>query len=99
MQVSALVICRNKEILKTMIRLIDGEYGWYATGAISDEEAMGLFSFSSYNIVLFGSGVDLKSIEVLSKEFQWINPSIKIVTHYGGGSGLLFGEIHEAFRK
>jgi hypothetical protein len=99
MKTHILVICRNKDILNTIKKLIDSQPGWSAHGAANEAEARELFSVGAYNIILIGSGIDDELATILEKEFRWINPSVKIVKHYGGGSGLLFGEIHEALRK
>lgn len=99
MEARILVICRDKDIRQTIVRLLDGHQGWKVQGVATDEEAMELFSLSKFHVVLLGSGVDDHQAAVLSREFLWINPSAKIVKHYGGGSGLLFGEIYDALRK
>jgi hypothetical protein len=47
-------------------------------------------------LVLIGGGVDEESERKLKAEFEKVNAQIKIIRHYGGGSGLLFNEINEA---
>jgi len=43
-----------------------------------------------------GGGIEELSEDQLSAYFTSHNPDIKIVQHYGGGSGLLSAEIYEA---
>jgi hypothetical protein len=68
-------------------------------GTVSDEESIKLFNEMNFKIVLIGAGVDETSEKKLSDIFKTSIPSIKILKHYGGGSGLLFGEILEALNN
>jgi hypothetical protein len=99
MQIRILVICRHQQILETIIRLINTRPEWRGFGTVSDEEAIELFNEMNFNIVLIGAGVDENSEKKLSDIFKTSTPSIKILKHYGGGSGLLFGEILEALNN
>jgi hypothetical protein len=94
-----LVIGRNKDILETILRLLNGHPGWQATGALTDEEALAAFSTKPCEVVLIGGGVDNVSEEKLTHHFRKLAPSVKIIQHYGGGSGLLFAEILEAMKR
>ena len=46
-----------------------------------------------------GGGVEESSEEKLRKEFEKRKPQVKMIRHYGGGSGLLFNEIEEAIAQ
>jgi hypothetical protein len=94
--INILVIGRHLEILKTVLRLINSQPEWSAEGALSDEEAKVKFKNGSFDLVLIGGGVEDESEKKLSSLFKEHRPSIKIIRHYGGGSGLLFNEIEEA---
>jgi hypothetical protein len=83
-------------VMETVLRLINGEPGWKAEGALTDTEAEMKFKASKFDLVLIGGGVEAISERNLKTEFEKINPQIKVVRHYGGGSGLLFNEIEEA---
>lgn len=91
-----LVIGRNQHIMETVLRLLNGQDGWSAIGALTDSEASMEFSKTKFDLLLIGGGVEEKSEQQLRLEFQKTNPQIKIIRHYGGGSGLLFNEIMEA---
>jgi hypothetical protein len=93
MSVTILVIGRNVQIMETILRLINRQPNWQAVGALTDEEALKLFPAQPFDLVLIGGGVDESSEQDLSIAFKKINPAIKIIRHYGGGSGLLFNEI------
>ena len=94
-----LVICSHQQIMETILRLINQNGNWEASGSTSDEEAIDLFQKKSYDIVLLGSGIEEKSEEKLRSFFTSQNTSITIIQHFGGGSGLLSNEIQEALDK
>ena len=96
--INILVIGRHPQIMETVLRLINSHPGWKAEGAITDEEAVEKFN-SNFNLVLIGGGVEESSEEKMKTAFEKINPPVKMIRHYGGGSGLLFNEIEEAIAK
>lgn len=94
-----LVIGRHPEILATVVRLVNNNPDWNATGCLSDEEAIAAFSTQDFKVVLLGGGVDEISEYKLNEYFRAEKPNIKIVQHFGGGSGLLSAEIFEALGR
>lgn len=94
-----LVIGRHLQILETVVRLINSQPEMKAIGALSDDEAKKVFSEHIFDLVLIGGGVEEKSEADLKIFFEKINPRVKIIKHYGGGSGLLFNEITEAINS
>ncbi len=97
-KIEILVICRHEDILQTIIRLINNNPDWNATGAATDEEALTAFAAQAFKLVLLGSGIERESEYKLAATFRGRNPDIIIVDHYGGGSGLLAAEIYEALK-
>jgi hypothetical protein len=95
-QVQILVIGRHPEILRTVIRLVNNNPDWNATGCITDQEAIVAFDQQTFELVLLGAGIEASSEDSLCTYFKAHKPGIKIVQHYGGGSGLLSAEIYEA---
>lgn len=93
-----LVIGRNAEILATVVRLINNNEKWSGTGCQTDEEALQIFTQTDFDLVLIGGGIDVGSESALNEKFKSVRPEIKIVRHYGGGSGLLTTEILEAIK-
>ena len=91
-----LVIGRHPEILQTVLRLINNNEVWNATGAQTDQEALIAFKTTDFKLVLLGGGIEQQSEDDLCSRFRVHNPDIIIVQHYGGGSGLLSAEIYEA---
>jgi len=91
-----LVICGHAEILQTILRLINNNERWEAMGASQDEKAVELFHRHAFDLVLLGSGISDASENKLRKIFMNQNTQIKIIQHFGGGSGLLSNEIEAA---
>lgn len=96
--IKILYIGRHKEILDTVVRLLNANDEWLGVGAESDEEALHLFSLYDFTLVLLGCGIPEESENYLVTHFKKQNPLIKIVQHYGGGSGLLMNEIVTALQ-
>jgi len=94
-KIQILAICRHPEILQTIIRLVNNNPDWNASGAITDEEAIATFTSQPFKLVLLGSGIEQDNEEKLKAAFKAHNPDVIIVEHYGGGSGLLFAEIFQ----
>lgn len=82
--------------MQTVVRLIHQNPDWEAQGAITDEEASSLFAQHDFDLVLLGGGVSAESEQSLTTSFKAHKPSIKIIQHFGGGSGLLSNEIRQA---
>lgn len=93
--VNILIIGRHQQIMETVLRLISTQSEWKAIG-VTDTEAIEKFEANIFDLVLIGGGVEEESERKLKTKFEKINPQIKIIRHYGGGSGLLFNEIQEA---
>ncbi|WP_221452782.1 hypothetical protein [Mucilaginibacter sp. FT3.2] len=96
--IKILVIGRHPEILATVVRLVNNNPDWIATGCQTDDEAIQAFDEQAFAMVLLGGGIPPESETRLSAYFIGCNPHIRIVQHYGGGSGLLTAEIYEALR-
>lgn len=91
-----MVVGREPHITHTVLRLLNGQPGWRAVGALTDAEAEHLFRRSPADLVLIGGGVDEASEIQLQARCRQIKCDTRFVRHYGGGSGLLFGEIRHA---
>jgi PleD family two-component response regulator len=95
-QIEILVIGTNEPILATVLRLLNNQESWHATGCTSIEEALQECNQEKYKILLIGAGLTVDEEEELKRRVKEINPALKVIPHYGGGSGLLFAEIHLA---
>ena len=92
-KINILYIGRHTEITETVVRLINNNPDWTGTGTGSDSHAMELFLNNKFDLVLLGCGIEESEELELRAFFTLNNPSVKIVQHYGGGSGLLVSEI------
>jgi len=95
MKLQVLIIGRHEEILQTLLRLVNNNEAWEAKGALLDAEAIQLFDSFHVDIVLLSSGIAANCEDSLCAYFRTKRPGIKIIQHYGGGSGLLSNEILE----
>ncbi len=91
-----LVIGRHSKILEIVLRLINCNDDWNAQGTTEVNDAIELFKKNKFDLVLLGGGIDVKSELKLREIFASIDPDIKIIQHWGGGSGLLQNEIISA---
>ncbi len=98
-KIEILVIGRHPEILQTVIRLVNNNPQWNATGTGTDEDALHEFYNKTFKMVLLGGGIEKESEDRLCAAFRAHNSEIIIVQHYGGGSGLLSAEIYEALKE
>jgi DNA-binding NtrC family response regulator len=96
MKAKILVVGRNIEIQQVILRLINSQSVYEAMGVLTDEGAIEAFTKNDFDLVLIGGGVDEYSEAMLSDQFRSKKKGIKIIRHYGGGSGLLFNELQAA---
>ncbi|MDR3610854.1 MAG: hypothetical protein P4L27_09850 [Ignavibacteriaceae bacterium] len=94
--VNILVVGRHPEILNKVLELIHKNTPYIAAGTLTDDEAVKLFNKLKFDLVLFCQGIDPSSDKKLRHIFNSGNPGIKIIQHFGGGSGLLYNELRAA---
>ncbi|UYQ91383.1 hypothetical protein MKQ68_14915 [Chitinophaga horti] len=93
-----LYIGRNPEILETVVRLLNKREEWNGVGVQDDKEAMALFNGTPFDLVLFGPGISADEEAALCEYFVAKRSQVKLVQHYGGGSGLLLSEVMMALQ-
>ena len=93
-KVQILIIGRNEHILATVERLINNNPNWHATPCLTDDLAIAACKQQRFDLVLLGGGIDEISDVYLRETISKLHPGIKIIQHYGGGSGLLANEIN-----
>lgn len=96
-----LVIGKDPEILKVVLRLLNEHRSasYHAIGSTDPDQARSLFAGTDIDLVLITNGIDATIDATLREEFLTHRPGIRILQHFGGGSGLLFGEIAQALAK
>lgn len=95
MKKNILVIGKDPDILKTVLRLLNDfkKVGYHAIGASGAEEAHRLFEENPIDLVLLTNGLEESLTTELRDWFSSRKSGLPILQHYGGGSGLLFNEI------
>ena len=91
-----LALGKVPEILEVLLRLINNQENWTGVGVSTIKDAFGRLQDETFDILLLGGGIEKEEENSLRK---WSNdnlPKLKIVQHFGGGSGLLYNEIQEA---
>ncbi|TCD04459.1 hypothetical protein EZ449_17640 [Pedobacter frigidisoli] len=96
MQITILYIGRDPEITIVMNRLLNARPEWKGICVCTDEEAMSILKAQHVDLVLLGNGINPNCEKALRENVNVLKPKIKIIQHYGGGSGLLYGEIMTA---
>jgi hypothetical protein len=96
--VNILVIGRDPEILKVVLRLLNEHQSvnYHAIGSTDPEQGRSLFADTDIDLVLITNGIDVTLDASLREDFLTRRPGVRILQHFGGGSGLLFAEIAEA---
>ncbi|TCC94358.1 hypothetical protein EZ428_06195 [Pedobacter frigiditerrae] len=94
--IEILIVGTNKPIMETIARLIDKDGVWKATISLSFDDACEVCLRKDFKLALIGAGLTDEQESQLKAYFNKLKPSLPIVKHYGGGSGLLFAEIHQA---
>lgn len=95
--IQILAISTHEGIRATILRLIHNHSeNWQAVGAESAELAIQLGRETNFDVVLLGNGLTEAEEQEVTAYFNANHPQTKLIRHYGGGSGLLFGEIYEA---
>lgn len=92
-----LVIGKNQEILDTLKRIIENNEGW--TAEIQNDESV-CYDYVKENqvdIVLLSSGLDQEFENNIKIFCENLDKDVKVIVHYGGGSGLLKNEVYALF--
>lgn len=91
-----LVIGTNDKILETVLRLLNKNVLWNATGVSTADEAIAKCRELNYTVFLIGAGLNDAEEARATAEIKALQPGIHVIPHYGGGSGLLYAEIYLA---
>lgn len=92
-----LVIGKNQEILDTLQRIIENNEGWKAEIQNSENQCYHYLKENKVDIVLLSSGLDEQFEKEIKVFCGQLDQDIKVIDHYGGGSGLLKNEVYSLF--
>ncbi|MGY3055164.1 DNA-binding NtrC family response regulator [Pedobacter sp. UYEF25] len=93
MKISILYVGKDLSITKIMIRLLNAKVNWKGFGVCNCEDALEVCKAEPLDLVLLGNGIEEEEEKDLREKLLILQPSVKIIQHYGGGSGLLYAEI------
>lgn len=92
-----LVIGKNQEILDTLKRVIENNEGWKADIQTDENASYDDIRNKQLDIVLLSSGLEEQFEKDIKVFCENLDKNIKIIDHYGGGSGLLKNEVYSLF--
>ena len=85
-----MVLCAHPGILATLVRLVNNNIQWQATGFGAVADAITASGDKPYKLALLGSGFSARDELLLTGALQ----HLPVIKHYGGGSGLLNAEVY-----
>ncbi|SFB74439.1 hypothetical protein SAMN05421780_101228 [Flexibacter flexilis DSM 6793] len=89
-----LVFGANADILEVLHRVINNQTQWKAQTIQPDVDAWPV-GLPNLKLVLLSSGLTEAQEQHIRQTVQTQWPAVPVVQHYGGGSGLLFGELKQ----
>ncbi|WP_066439685.1 hypothetical protein [Chryseobacterium sp. CCH4-E10] len=92
-----LVIGKNQEILDTLKRIIENNEGWKATILSDETKCYDLIKNIDVDLVLLSSGLEEQFEKDIKTFCENLDKNVKVIDHYGGGSGLLKNEVYTLF--
>ncbi|AZA75003.1 hypothetical protein [Chryseobacterium indoltheticum] len=92
-----LVIGKNQEILDTLKRIIENNEGWKAEIQNDESVCYDYIKENQVDIVLLSSGLDQEFENNIKMFCENLDKEVKVIDHYGGGSGLLKNEVYALF--
>lgn len=93
------VIGTNASIVRTLVRVISANENWTCFGCNDTEALYNHLKEKNTDLILLSSGLDVETeTEIKMKAVHFV-PLVKVIEHYGGGSGLLYNEIAMALEK
>lgn len=92
-----LVIGKNQEILDTLKRIIENNEGWKAEIQSDENVCYNYLKENQVDIVLLSSGLEEQFEKDIKVFCENLDQDVKVIDHYGGGSGLLKNEVYALF--
>jgi PleD family two-component response regulator len=92
-----LVIGKNQEILETLKRIIENNEGWNAEIQTDENICYDYVKENQVDVVLLSSGLEVEFENEIKIFCKNLDKEVKVIDHYGGGSGLLKNEVYSLF--
>ncbi|SDJ13970.1 hypothetical protein [Chryseobacterium jejuense] len=92
-----LVIGKNQEILDVLKRVIENNEGWTAEIQSDENFCYEYIRENHVDIVLLSAGLEDQFEKDIKVFCGGLDKEVKVIDHYGGGSGLLKNEVYSLF--
>ena len=92
-QVKVLIIGKNIEIVQLLVRLTGKFKNLLVSGTTDETAILQIQKENAPDMLIISSGLTEQSEKAIDEQSRLLQPNIKIIYHYGGGSGLLKGEL------
>ena len=92
-QVKVLVIGKNVDIVQLLVKLTGKFKNLLVSGTTEETAILQIQEENAPDILIISCGLTDQSEQTIDAHIRLLHPSIKIIYHYGGGSGLLKGEL------
>ncbi|KMQ64523.1 hypothetical protein ACM46_09675 [Chryseobacterium angstadtii] len=92
-----LIIGKNQEILETLKRIVENNEGWQADIQNDENACYDYIKQNQPDIVLLSSGLEEQFEKEIKVFCEKLDKDVKVIDHYGGGSGLLKNEVYSLF--
>lgn len=97
-KINILAVGTHAEILEVVVRLINQNEQWQGFGAADVTQAITLLQQQPFIMVLLCNGLNHQEEMAIQQATEALQPLVKVLQHWGGGSGLLFSEIQMALQ-
>lgn len=94
-----LIVGKNESIVLLLKRLVNGFEGLQAKEAFCEQSALDIVKCGETRLIIISSGLSEETENRIKENALVKNQGIKIISHFGGGSGLLKSEICEVLGK
>jgi hypothetical protein len=98
-KLNILAVGRNDDIMEVVCRLINSHTEWTGAAVTEDAEALRLLDQQHFNILLLCAGISAAEERSLVMNALQLQPQLRVIQHYGGGSGLLENEILHQYER
>jgi len=94
-----LIAGTNKQVTDVIERLVNEMDGYTGRVTNSNKDLNAILEKHSFDILLLGAGYTREQETEIRSRATKLRPEMKVVEHYGGGSGLLASEIRILFEE
>ena len=92
-KVKVLIIGKNIEIVQLLVKLTGKFKNLMVSGTTEETAILQIQKENAPDILIISSGLTDQSEKAIDAHIRLLHPNIKIIYHYGGGSGLLKSEL------